>query len=149
MASIDRIDWHQTENFPENVTLENGGTHIGMYLNWIIENNLIGEIHLTESASLLENVKAKKITGRDFLIKCCDGKFWAEDLNEIGLKFTEDYYSSDKYFGDYANTLDSNQDSIYEYENSWENYEKIRFVIDKRFKDWQKKNNKKPWQFWK
>ena len=149
MASIDRIDWHQTEDFPENVPLENGGTHIGMYLNWIIENNLIGEIHLAESASLLENVKAKKITGRDFLIKCCDGKFWAEDLNEIGLKFTEDYYSSDKYFGDYANTLDSNQHSIYEYENSWENYEKIRLVIDKRFKDWQKKNNKKPWQFWK
>ncbi|MBE8728114.1 hypothetical protein [Flavobacterium hungaricum] len=148
MASIDRIDWHQTEDFPENIPLENGGTHIGMYLNWIIENNLIGEIHLTESASLLEDVKAKKITGRDFLIKCCDGKFWAEDLNEIGLKFTEDYYSSDKYFGDYANTLDSNQDSIYEYENSWENYDKIRLVIDKRFKDWQKKNNKKPWQFW-
>ncbi|OXA81073.1 hypothetical protein SAMN05444397_109218 [Flavobacterium aquidurense] len=149
MASIDRIDWHQTEDFPENVPLENGGTHIGMYLNWIIENNLIGEIHLTESASLLEDVKAKKITGRDFLIKCCDGKFWAEDLNEIGLKFTEDYYSSDKYFGDYANNLDSNQDSIYEYENSWENYEKIGFVIDKRFKEWQKKSNKKPWQFWK
>lgn len=149
MTNIDRIDWHQTEDFPENVPLENGGTHIGMYLNWIIENNLIGEIHLTQSASLLENVKDKKINGRDFLIKCCDGKFWAEDLNEIGLKFTEDYYSSDKYFGDYANTLDSNKDSIYEYENSWENYEKIRLVIDKRFKDWRKKNNKKPWQFWK
>ncbi|KAF2331537.1 hypothetical protein [Flavobacterium nitrogenifigens] len=149
MASIDRIDWHQTEDFPENVPLENGGTHIGMYLNWIIENNLIGDIHMTESAILLENVKAKKITGRDFLIKCCDGKFWAEDLNEIGLKFTEDYYSSDKYFEDYVNTLDSNHDSIYEYKNSWENYEKVRLVIDKRFKDWQKKNNKKPWQFWK
>ncbi|QLC65675.1 hypothetical protein LPB248_04995 [Flavobacterium sp. LPB0248] len=149
MASIDRIDWHQTEDFPKNVPLENGGTHIGMYLNWIIDNNLIGEIHITESASLLENVKAKKITGRDFLIKCCDGKFWAEDLNEIGLKFTEDYYSSDKYFDDYVNTLDSNQDSIYEYKNSWENYKKVRLVIDKRFKDWQKKNNKKPWQFWK
>lgn len=149
MASIDRIDWHQTENFLENVPDENGGTHIGMYLNWIIDNNLICEKHLTESINALENVKARKITGRDFLIEYCDRKFWTEDLNEIGLKFTVDYYSSDKYFDDYAETLDSGQQSIYEYENSWENYEKIKLVIDKRYNDWQKKNEKKSWQFWK
>lgn len=149
MASIDRIDWHQTDNFPENVPIENGGTHIGMYLNWIIDNNLIGEFHLTESTNAIEDVKTRKITGRDFLIEYCDGKFWDEDLSEIGLKFTEDYYSTDKYFGDYAEALDSNQESIYEYENSWENYEKIKVVIDKRYKDWKRKIEKKPWQFWK
>lgn len=143
MASIDRIDWHQTEDFPKNVPLENGGTHIGMYLNWIIENNLIGEIHLTESTNALEDVKARKITGRDFLIEYCDGKFWEEDLNEIGLEFTKDYYLTDKYFTDYADTLDSNEDSVYEYKNSWDNYGKLKIVIDNRFKDWKNKNGGK------
>ena len=143
MTSIDRIDWHQTENYPKHIPLENAGTHIGMYLNWVIENNLIGEIHLQESTEAIEDVKAKKITGREFLINYCDGKLWEQDLNEVGIEFTKDYYLSDKYFEDYAEALDSNEESIFEYENSWENYRKLKLVIDKRFEDWKKKSGEK------
>mgnify|MGYP001231801160 CR=1 FL=1 len=32
-----------------------------MYLNWIIDTDLIGEFHLTESADGINDVKAKKI----------------------------------------------------------------------------------------
>ncbi|RNC86908.1 MAG: hypothetical protein ED556_05655 [Winogradskyella sp.] len=149
MASIDRADWHYGNDFPENLPEENGGTHIGMYLNWIIDNNLISEFHLTESKNAIEKVKSGEITGRDFLFDYCDGKFWDEELNEIGIKFTESYYSSDKYFGDYSKVLANDLDSIYEVKDNRENYKLIKEKLDQRFNKWNSRKDKKFWEFWK
>ncbi len=149
MASIDRADWHYGNGFPENLPEENGGTHIGMYLNWIIDNELVGEFHLTESKDGIEKVKSGKITGRDFLFDYCDGKFWNEELNETGIKFTENYYSTDKYFDDYSEILTSELESIYQVEDNRKNYELIKERLDKRFKKWNTQKNKRFWGFWK
>jgi len=149
MSSIDRVDWHSGNNFPHGIPEENGGTHIGMYLNWIIDSDLIGECHSKESGEGISKVKSKVISGREFLFDYCDGKFWNEDLNSIGIRFTEDYYSTDKYFDDYANTLANNLETVYHVENNWDNYAQIRKVLDHRFKKWKDKQNKRPWEFWK
>jgi hypothetical protein len=149
MASIDRADWHYGNDFPENLPEENGGTHIGMYLNWIIDNELIGEFHLTESKDGIEKVKSGEITGRDFLFDYCNGKFWNQELNEIGLEFTESYYSSDKYFGDFAKVLANELDSIYEVKDNRLNYSLIKEKLDQRFNKWNSRKNKKFWEFWK
>lgn len=149
MGSIDRADWHYGNDFPKNLPEENSGTHIGMYLNWIIDNELIGEFHLTESIDGIERVKSREITGRDFLFDYCDGKFWNEELNETGLEFTENYYSSDKYFGDYAKVLANELDSIYEVKDNRQNYSLIKEKLDQRFSKWNSRKNKKFWEFWK
>ena len=39
MASIDRADWHYGGDYPKELPIENGGTHIGMFINWIIDND--------------------------------------------------------------------------------------------------------------
>lgn len=65
--TYDRIDWHSSgDNFPKNLEFKNGGTHIGMFITWAIQNNLIGELHLQESKEFLEKVKNRKITGCTF-----------------------------------------------------------------------------------
>ena len=47
------------------------------------------------------------------------------DLNNEGKTFCKKYYYlSNQYFDDYVKTLDNNQNSIFEYENSFSNYEK-------------------------
>ena len=149
MSSIDRADWHSGNNFPQNLPEENAGTHIGMYLNWIIDSDLIGDSHLKESIEGISKVKTKVISGREFLFDYCDGKFWNEELNDVGIRFTEDYYSSDQYFGDYANILANNLETVYHVENNWDNYAQLKKVLDKRFKKWNAKQNKRPWEFWK
>lgn len=118
MASIDRMDWHYGGDFPKNLPKENGGTHIGMFLTWIIDNDLIGEMPREDSEEAMQKVLNRQMTGRDFLIEECDEKFWAEDLNEDGLAFTQHYYESDIYIQDYSEILASDLDSIYEVENS-------------------------------
>lgn len=120
-----------------------------MYLNWIIENDLIGEFHINESKDGIEKVKSGQMTGRDFLFDYCDGKFWDECLNETGLKFTEKYYSSDEYFVDYTKSLKLNSDTIYQVEDNAENYKLVRAILDKRFYVWNEKNRKRFWEFWK
>ncbi|HEX9961980.1 MAG TPA: hypothetical protein VGB00_13680 [Pyrinomonadaceae bacterium] len=138
--AIDRMDWHYAGDFPDDLTDEYGGTHIGIYLAWIINNNLQGELHTEESAQALQDVRNRKITGRDFLVAECDEKFWEEDLNEEGLAFTE-YYYREKYIPDYEEALAENLPSVYHVEDTWENYDKIAPVIDKRFGDWKKNNS--------
>ena len=60
MASIDRADWHYGGDYPKELPKENAGTHIGMFINWIIDNDLIGTMHLQDSKQGIEDVKTKK-----------------------------------------------------------------------------------------
>jgi len=145
--SIDRADWHYGGNFPKDLKPENGGTHIGFYLSWIILNDLIGELHREGSVESLNKVKNRKMTGRDFLFKECDEKFTNEDLNEVGQKFTSFYYTDKKtatYYDDLEKAFPK-YPSLYHIEDTWENYEKIAKHIDQAFKKWS--TPKKPW--WK
>lgn len=143
MATIDKMDWHYGGDFTEYLPEVNDGTHIGMYLTWIIHNNLIGQVHLDESYDEIQKVKSRQITGRDFLVDQCDEKFWEQDLNEEGLAFTLYYYegeSSDdfkNYTDDYDEVLGENVESLYEIENTWDNYDRLKPVLDKRFTEWK------------
>lgn len=138
--SIDRADWHYGGDFPVDLPIENGATHIGMYLTWIIKNNLQSEFLDEEMPDAINDLRKRKISGRDFLLDYCDEKFTEEELSEEGLAFTEDYYSED-YISDYEATLADGLASIYYVENSWENYDKIAPAISKRFNEWKKKKH--------
>lgn len=138
--SIDRADWHYGGDFPVDLPIENGATHIGMYLTWIIKNNLQSEFLDEEMPEAINDLRKRKISGRDFLLDYCDEKFTEEELSQEGLAFTEDYYSED-YISDYEATLADGLASIYYVENSWENYDKIAPAISKRFNEWKKKKH--------
>ena len=143
MSYFDRADWHYLgQAFPQNAPQENGATHIGMYLAWIINNGLVGEFHLEESKNSLEVLKRRQITGRDFLIKECDSKLSEEDVNEQGLNFTNFYYrgiieGASLFLYDYAEMFIKEPMSFYDVGDTWANYDKISPVIEERFKSWK------------
>ena len=64
-------------------------------------------------------------------------------MNDEGNEFTKFYYETQEgkdisyFFEDYAGLLGEAVDSIYEVENTWENYDKLRPLIDKRYADWR------------
>lgn len=136
--AIDRMDWHYGGDYPEGLPDENGGTHIGMYLTWIITNHLEGEDHQEDSQEELEAVRNRTMSGRDFLINMCDEKFIDTDLNEEGLAFTEYYYNGNNlYFSDYEKALAKDLPSLYHVENTWDNYDRIAPVISATYQKWQ------------
>lgn len=139
--TYDKIDWHSSgDGFPKNLSKEHGGTHIGMFLCWIIQNDLIGSLHLEESQESLEKVKKQIMTGRDFLVKECDSKFWDEDMNDEGNKFAKYYYADQdykQYIHDYEKTFNE-YSNLYEIKDTWENYNRIKPVIDDAYQNWKK-----------
>ena len=150
MAALDRADWHYGGDFPSDLTPKHGATHIGMYLAWIINHHLEGAIHHEEedNEKALEEVRNRKLTGRDFFMKYCDEKFWDSDLNEEGLAFTHYYYldqngGSGRYMDDYIDTLVTvtNLPSVYHVEDTWENYDQLSEEIDQRYLACKKMNN--------
>jgi hypothetical protein len=138
----DRIDWHSgADNFPRELPDEAGGTHIGMYLAWAITRGLEGEFHRQESAVPLEEVRQRHMTGREFLIRACDRKFWQEDLSDIANEFTRDYYDADtppSYFADYEECLGNGLPTLYHVADTWANFEVIAARLDRRFDDWKR-----------
>lgn len=146
--AIDRADWHYGGDFPEELPDESGGTHIGMYLAWIINNHLEGELHHEDedSEQELERVRNREITGREFFFNQCDEKFWESDLNEEGLAFTNHYYSTTNdvtpYYSDYEETLVNGLPTLYHVEDTWENYDKLSKILDQRFLEWKSEQNK-------
>ncbi len=143
--AIDRADWHSGGDFPSELPPENGGTNIGMFLAWIILNGLQGEFHNEESAEDLNAVRRREMTGREFLFRCCDGKFWDEDLSEDGNQFAAAYYSGPsgkgygQYITDYENCLASNFPSTYYVADTWTNYDLLAPVIMDRYISWKGK----------
>ena len=140
--AIDRMDWHYGGEFPQGLDTVCGGTHIGMFLAWIILHGLIGTDHLDDSVDELAAVRERRMTGRDFLIQQCDEKFWDSDLNEEGLAFTHAYYTGDDtsygdYIGDYQRLLAKGLPSVYHVQDSWENYDCLASAIDSAYQRWK------------
>jgi hypothetical protein len=149
--SYDKAKWHFEGDYPEDLPPENGGTHIGMFLAWTILNGLEGEPHRKESKRDLTRVRNRKMTGRDFLFRNCDGVLTEEDLNDEGNAFARSYFADPdrggygKYMADYAKALDTAAlPSEYHVEDTWENYDKLAALIDRRYAAWRKKQTPKP-----
>ncbi len=150
--AYDRMDWHSGGDYPADLPEENGGNHIGMFLAWAFGRGMAGEDHREESAALLKRLNQRLITGLDFLMEACDGKFWEEDLNEQGNAFVIDYYDADsafaaqygsyltdycEVFNRYADERGTEYPSMYHVENTWDNFDRLKPVLDERFAQWQ------------
>ena len=139
----DKIDWHSGNNFPKELPYENGGIHIGMFISWIINNDLVGLLHIENSKESIIRVKNRLMTGKEFLIKECDGKLWSEDLNKEGNSFSNFYYATEKGYGQYIDDYSvvfNDYETLYNVEDNWENYNKIEHIISKRFREWKANN---------
>ncbi len=159
--SYDRADWHYGGDYPPDLPPENGGTHIGMFLAWVVNNNLESDLHHEYAESSLNAVKNHEMTGREFLEIECDEKFSDVDLSDEGNAFADYYYESNLYITDYEKALAMELPSLYHVENTWDNYDKIAKLIDQKYEQWknqgtdlqmneyQKPKPKSWWQFWK
>jgi hypothetical protein len=138
--AYDRSDWHYGGDFPKDLPRENGGTHIGMFLAWAIMTGLEGGELKANCPSSLAAVRARQMTGRQFLFGECDEKLWDVDLNDLGNAFAAHYYTSPewRYLKDYERIMAAGLPSMYHVEDTWDNFEKIAGVISQRFDDWRR-----------
>lgn len=137
MGNIDRADWHYGGNYPSGLPPENGGTHIGIYLAWIIHRQLGSKTLEKYAGEMFQRVLHRQATGRDLLFSELDEKFFPELLTREARAFTRDYYETNEYVNDYDRVLGGALESLYHVNDSWENYDKVAPVLDERLQTWR------------
>lgn len=143
MSYIDKISDHALAE-EHGLPPENGGVHIGMFAAWIIMNGLESDLLREEAADDLAAVREREMTGLQFVCECCDGTLTDEELNDEGNAFAEDYYSGANtlvgcYLDDWGQLC--GDDSPKSYVDSWERYDQIAAIIDRRYLDWKNPPN--------
>lgn len=128
---------HFLGNFPNTLPIEQAYVHIGIYLGWIIENNLISDYFEEEAETEIYRFKRREITSA-ILSEIWDGYLGYELFNEEGNMFTYYYYGGGLYKRDYEMLLCKELPSLYHVRDSWENFEQISRQISSRFTDWKK-----------
>jgi hypothetical protein len=109
----------------------NGGTHIGMYLAWVILNRMESFSLRQTAPSQTEEVRSKQITGREFLFAHCAGRLTSDALNSEAQAFTQSYYE-EQYLHDFDELLVTNASGTYTVADNWTNYDRLAAVMDKR-----------------
>jgi hypothetical protein len=147
----DKAKWHFEGKFPKDLDNFQAYIHTGMYLGWLIDNDLVSKEFKTEHKKEILQFKQQALTGAQIFECCCDGVLTLEDLTEIGNRFSLPYinFDSGQYLDDYEKTLAKKLSSLYEVNDNWDNYHKLKPVIDNQFSQWKNGTNKKPfWKFW-
>lgn len=153
MAKYDDASWHYEGEFPTDLSNESAATHIGMFLAWCIDNDLLNEEQMEENDDAIKSVKNREMTGAEFVIDIFDEKLIDDDLCELGNGFAAAYYTDGSTFGkeyssfidDYLNVFDDyteegedKYETLYHIEDTFENYDRIKTIIDQRFDQWRK-----------
>lgn len=137
MANIDRADWHYGGNYPAGLPPENGGTHIGIYLAWVVHRNLGSKQLVQLGGETYQRVLKREATGRELLFTELDEKFFDRLLTRECRAFTEAYYESNEYLNDYDRVLGGDLKSLYHVADTWGTYDRIEPVLDERFEAWR------------
>jgi hypothetical protein len=139
MAKLDDVSWYMDRSESE----QDAGTHIGMFVSWLIHNHLWGTYPGIDWSRDVSLVQERSMSGRTFLLERCDGKLMSEMLTEEGAAFSEAYYLK-SYLKDFQRVLTKEAKSDDSVDDTWENYDRLAAVISERHAKWK---TKKPW--WK
>jgi hypothetical protein len=112
----------------------NGGTHIGMYVAWIILHRLESFSLRQTAAAPVEEVRSRQLTGRDFLFAHCAGRLTSDALNKDAKAFT-DFYYEERYLRDFSDVLVTVASGTYGVADSWANYDRLAAVMEERFRE--------------
>lgn len=137
----DDASWHYgANNFPKELPHEAGATHTGMFVAWALLSGLAGAIHIEDFPEDIPKLRERSKTPAVFFLESCDGKFTDEDLNEEGNRFAGEYFDFEKgkYLADYEAALGQPGRDLYYVSDTWENFDRLKPVLDRRYADWKK-----------
>ncbi len=143
--TIDRADWHwesaeklfrETHDRTGELTQEQinqiwllAANHIGLFMQWIIDRGFEGGDADPEDC---EKVRARQMTGTEYLMADCDGKLWESDVCETVLPFVMAYYyeESGEYLAHYEECCLYGDIPCYGVITGEEDYKRLKEKID-------------------
>jgi len=142
---FDKAKWHINDQFPTGLDQYQSYVHTGLYLAWLIVGDFIEPDFKADNREGIKMHLSRQLTPVKFYELQLDGVFDANVLTQEAIKFTAEYFDFKKgqYIIDYLSILDpeDNLPSLFHISDSWENYDKLKPVLDRRFKEWRKNNS--------
>ncbi len=132
----DRARHHFTSNFPDALPIEQAYVHIGMYLGWIIENQLYSEYFEDECGTQMYRFRQGQISCT-ILSEIWDGHLGSEFFTHKGNLFTNYYYGGGLYRKDYETLLAVDLPSLYHVLDTPENFRRMADQISRRYAEWR------------
>lgn len=136
----DDVSWHSGgKDFPKDLPQEAAATHIGMFVAWMVLNDLIGDEFQADWAEEIQMLKMRKISPGQFAWQYMDGKFSSIDLSEKGRMFADAYYQSevgDNYLKAYGVAIKGDLSTEYLLPDTWQTYAKVSVLIDIAYQSW-------------
>jgi hypothetical protein len=139
----DDASWHYGGDFPKDLPPEAGATHTGMFVTWCLLAGLAGKEHLEDFPESIPILAARSVTPGAFFLNSCDGKFTDEEPSEEGNAFTKSYFDFENghYLSDYCDALGISLHKIYVAADTWESFDLVKPVLDRRYADWKTKQS--------
>jgi hypothetical protein len=134
----DDASWHLEGDFPQDLPEVAAFTHTGLYLAWAV----LGGLGSKELQDDFEEELAKlsnRLSSPCEIYRMMDGKLVDDDLSDEGNAFTKRYFDFEvgQYLKDYEELLCKDLPTMYHVADSWENYEKLKPILDNRLSAWR------------
>lgn len=138
----DKAKWHYEGDFPQELDRLQAYVPSGMFIAWVIKNDLLSKHSRKEDAAEIELVKKGEMTGAQFYRKNWDGVLSSNELSDEADAFAREYLNiqNDIYTAiDFTNILADGLPTIYHVQDSIESYRIIEPVIAQRYQDWKRR----------
>lgn len=127
---------HFLGDFPASLPIEKAYLHIGIYMGWVIDNELYSEYFEDEASTEIYRFTRRDI-GCIILAEIWDGELSHELFNDEANLFTFYYYAGGIFKKDYNEVLVKSHKTIYHVEDTWENFEALKKRMSERFEEWK------------
>ena len=138
---FDKAKWHVNDQFPKDLDQYQSYVHTGLYVAWLVDKDFLETDFKTDNKDAIQKHLTRQTTPVKFYELQLDGVFDAEGLTQEAIKFTTDFFDFEKgnYLTDYLATLDPLESlpSLFHVTDSWENYDNLKPVLDKRLTEWR------------
>jgi hypothetical protein len=125
-------------DFVTDLPNENGGRHMGLFLEWAIRRGLASEELMAEADAL----RSGRTTGLDLLFEYCDGKLFDTDLSDEGNAFAAEYYEQ-HHIDDFIEAInvspnEESADAVFGAEITPQRHARVLWQLDRRYSDWRR-----------
>ncbi|MFB0841396.1 DUF7832 domain-containing protein [Paenibacillus oleatilyticus] len=138
---FDKAKWHYEGDFPQELDIFQADVPTGMFVAWVIKNDLLRKQSRKRDLPDIELVKRDEMTGAQFFRTNWDGVLTSNELSDEADAFAREYLNihNDIYTAtDFAELLAAGLPTIYHVEDTIENYRIIEPVISERYRVWKR-----------
>lgn len=139
MHIYDKAKYHSQGDFPKNLHPDKSYVYGGMFFAWCAENKLLSDYMYKDFRDEIEKILIHAGKPSD-LYRISGGVLSGEELNIMGNAFASSYFDSDLYVDDFIEFLADHVPSVYHVDDTFDNYEILKYQINNRFNQWKDNN---------